>query len=120
MTEDRAALVAAVKAACQVRIDDYRASGVRSISLTSDCRYPLCGCKLLPAQVETAIKAHQAVELARWRAELALTREPAVAQESLDATDRAMLPRLMRKAADQIEADGDPVGDIDPSTQLGV
>lgn len=92
---DRTALVAAVKAACQVRIDDYRASGVRSLSLTSDCRYPLCGCKLLPAQVEAAIKAHQAVELARWRAELAMTREPALAHD-------------------------DPVGDIDPSTQLGV
>lgn len=70
------ALTAATKAACQVRIDDYRRSGVRSISLTADCRYPACTCKILPAQIKAAIEAHQTIELARWRAEVAQMREP--------------------------------------------
>lgn len=70
----RTALVAAVKAGCQVKIEDYRSKRV-AMAITH-CGYPLCKCRILPAQIEAALKAHQEVEIARWRAETATMREP--------------------------------------------
>ena len=117
--EDRArqAVIDATKAACNVKFDDYRASGVRSINLARGCTYPLCHCQILPKQIAVALAVHQATALAGWKAEVSTMREP---PEELDATDRARLPGLMRKAAARIEAEGDdPVRELDPGTQLG-
>lgn len=88
-------LKAAVRAACQVQIDGYRAARVTSIPLPEHCRYPMCTCWQLPTQIAAAFDA--AAKAAK-----------AVEDPALDATDRASLPKLMRQAADQIEEETGP------------